>query len=187
MLRGRSRVHPEAAPGRTWGRRGCTPIVTVSGRRSGRLSVAGLVAIRPGSRTRLCHRLRVHRAGSRAHRSTGERDFIALVDGIHQLVKAPIVLVWDRLNTHVSHAMRELIAEREWLPVFLLPAYSPDLNPVEWVWAHVKRSLANLAVVALDRLEALVRNRLKRLQYRPGTLDGFIAGTGLILDEPTSP
>lgn len=116
----------------------------------------------------------------------GERDFIALVDGVHHLVKAPIVLVWDRLNTHVSHAMRELVAECTWLTVFLLPAYSPDLNPVEWVWAHVKRSLANLAVVALDRLEALVRNRLKRMQYRLDILDGFVAGTGLTLDTPTS-
>ncbi len=97
------------------------------------------------------------------------------------------MLVWDRLNTHVSHAMRELTAEREWLTVFLLPAYPPDLNPVEWVWAHVKHSLANPAVVALDRLETLVRNRLKRLQYRPDTLDGFIAGTGLTLDEPATP
>ncbi|MEV6594901.1 transposase [Streptomyces acidicola] len=173
--------------GRTWGRRGRTPVVTVSGRRSGRLSVAGLIAMRPGSRARLCHRLRTHRAGKGARRSMGERDFIALVDGVHQLHKAPIVLVWDRLNTHVSHAMRELIAEREWLTVFLLPAYSPDLNPVEWVWAHVKRSLANLAVVSLDRVEALVRNRLKRLHYRPDALDGFIAGTGLKLDKPTSP
>ncbi len=174
--------------GRTWGRRGVTPQVTASGRRSGRLSVAGLIAMRPGSRTRLCHRLRTHPAGKRKRRSMGERDFIALIDGTHQLVKASIVLVWDRLNTHVSHAMREMIAEREWLAtVFLLPAYSPDLNPVEGVWAHVKRSLANLAVVALDRLETLVRNRLKRLQYRPDTLDGFIAGTGLTLDDPTSP
>ncbi|MCT9010490.1 transposase [Streptomyces rhizosphaerihabitans] len=105
----------------------------------------------------------------------------------HRLVRAPIVLVWDRLNTHVSHAIRELITEPAWLTVFLPPAYSPDLNPVEWVWAHAKRSLANLAVVALDRLETLVRNRLKRLQYRPDTLDGFIAGTGLTLDAPTSP
>ncbi|MFI5681322.1 transposase [Streptomyces cellulosae] len=108
-----------------------------------------------------------------------ERDFIALIDGAHQLAKAPIVLVWDRLNTHVSSRMRQLIDQREWLTVFLLPAYSPDLNPVEWVRAHVERSLANLAVMALDHLEALVRNRLKRLQYRPGVLDGFIAGTGL--------
>lgn len=108
-----------------------------------------------------------------------ERDFIALIDGTRQLVRAPIVLVWDRLNTHVSHAMRELIAERAWLTVFLLPAYAPDLNPVEWVWAHVKRSLANLAVVALDRLEALVRNRLERLQYRPGGVSVPVCGVGL--------
>ncbi|WP_443031730.1 IS630 family transposase [Streptomyces sp. 3211] len=167
--------------------RGITPVVTVSGRRSGRLSVAGLIAMRPGSRTRLCHRLRTHPAGKGARRSMSERDFIALVDGVHQLVRAPIVLVWDRLNTHVSRRMQGLAAEREWLTVFLLPAYSPDLNPVEWVWAHVKRSLANLAVMALDRLETLVRNRLKRLQYRPHTLDGFIAGTGLTLDNPASP
>ncbi|MFF3390224.1 transposase [Streptomyces sp. NPDC002669] len=146
-----------------------------------------MIAIRAGSRTRLCHRLRTHRAGRGKRRSMGERDFIALIDGVHQLVKAPIVLVWDRLNTHVSHAMRELIAEREWLTVFLLPAYSPDLNPVEGIWAHLKRSLANLTVGALDRLEALVRHRLKHLQYRPDTLDGFIASTDLTFDDPTSP
>ncbi|GHH85969.1 hypothetical protein GCM10018793_56030 [Streptomyces sulfonofaciens] len=80
-----------------------------------------------------------------------------------------------------------VLAEREWPAVFLLPAYSPDLNPVEWVWAHVKHRLADLAVVALDRLEALVRSRLKRLRHQPDTLDGFTAGTGLTLDEPTSP
>ncbi|MEU8928181.1 transposase, partial [Kitasatospora sp. NPDC048545] len=73
---------------------------------------------------------------------------------------------------------------RDWLTVFILPAYAPDLNPVEWLWAHVKRSLANLSSVAVDRLEALVRNRLKRLQYRPDILDGFLAGTGLSLDLP---
>nr|WP_256096718.1 hypothetical protein [Streptomyces agglomeratus] len=48
--------------------------MTVSGRRSGRLSVAGLIAMRPGSRTRLCHRLRTHPAGKGARRSMGERD-----------------------------------------------------------------------------------------------------------------
>nr|WP_242434029.1 transposase [Streptomyces sp. CB01580] len=117
----------------------------------------------------------------------GKRDFIGFLDGAHQLLKAPIVLVWDRLNTHVSQAMRELIAERKWLTLFLLPAHSPDLNPVEGVWAHVRRSLANLAVVALDRLEILVRNRLTRLQYRPDPLNGSLSGTGLAIDAPTAP
>jgi transposase len=117
----------------------------------------------------------------------GERGFIAPIDGVHQLVRAPIVPVWDRSNTHVSCTMRQLIAERERLTVFLLPAHSPDLDPVEGVWAHDKRSLTDLAFVALDRLETLVRNRLKRLPYRPEVLDGFIAGTGLTLDDSTSP
>lgn len=92
---------------------------TVSGRRSGRLSVAGPIAMRPGSRTRLGHRLRTHPAGGGQRRRTGERDFIALVDGGHHLVKAPIVLVRDRLITHVSHTMRELIDQRAWLRAFL--------------------------------------------------------------------
>ncbi|WP_413105735.1 IS630 family transposase [Streptomyces sp. Inha503] len=131
--------------GRTWGRCGHTPVVTVSGRRSGRLSVAGLIALRPGSRSRLCHRLIAPPAGKGKRRSMSERDFLALLDGTHQLIKAPVVLVWDRLNTHVSRTVRELIEAREWLTVFLLPAYSSDLNPVEGVWAHLKRSLANLA------------------------------------------
>ncbi|MBV6701911.1 transposase [Kitasatospora aureofaciens] len=63
-------------------------------------------------------------------------------------------------------------------------AYTPELNAVEYLWAHVKHSLADLASVALDRLATLVRNRLKRLQYRPDVLDGFLAGTGLSLDLP---
>ncbi|MFD8396521.1 transposase [Streptomyces sp. NPDC059680] len=115
--------------GRTWDQRGRTPVVTISGRRSGRLSVAGLIAMRPGSWTRLCHRLRNHPSGEGRRRSMGERDFTALIDGVHQLVKAPIVLVWDRLNTHASRRMGDFVAEREWLTVFLLPAYSSDSTP----------------------------------------------------------
>jgi hypothetical protein len=58
------------------------------------------------------------------------------------------------------------------------------LNPLEALWAHSKRSLANLAAGTVKRLEALVRNRLKSVQYRPAVLDGFMAGTGLTLDLP---
>ncbi|MEE1781696.1 IS630 family transposase, partial [Streptomyces sp. SP17BM10] len=36
----------------------------------------------------------------------------------------------------------------------------------------------------LERLAAVVRNRLKRLQYRSDVLDGFLTGTGLSLDLP---
>jgi putative transposase len=85
-------------------------------------------------------------------------------------------------TTHVSAAMRELIAARDWLHVIRLPAYAPDLNPAEHVWSHVKRGLGNLIVHGIDQLVAVVKNRLKRIQYRPELIDAFLAHTGLELD-----
>src|SRR5690349_8712559 len=46
---------------RTWGRRGHTPVVAVSGKGSGRISVAGLLAYRPGHRPHLYYRQVTHR------------------------------------------------------------------------------------------------------------------------------
>ncbi|GIE91811.1 transposase [Actinoplanes regularis] len=52
----------------------------------------------------------------------------------HQRLQAPIVLIWDNLNTHVSRRMHALIAARSWLAVIRLPSYAPGLNPAEGVW-----------------------------------------------------
>jgi hypothetical protein len=54
-------------------------------------------------------------------------------------------------------------------------------KPTEPVWSHLKRSLANLAKRNLAQLTALIKTRLRRIQYRPGLLDGFHVGTGLDL------
>jgi len=78
--------------------------------------------------------------------------------------------------------MRELAAARDWLYVIQLPAYAPDLNPTEGVWSHVKRSLGNLAVTSVDHLAAIVKDRLKRIQYRPDLLISFLTHTGLNLN-----
>ena len=71
--------------------------------------------------------------------------------------------------------MTELIAARDWLAFCKLPPYAHELNPVEPVWSHLKRSLANLAKRNISQLTALVKTWLKRMQYRPGLLDGFLA------------
>jgi putative transposase len=89
------------------------------------------------------------------------------------------VLVWDNLSTHTSKAMAEFITARPWLTVYRLPPYAHELNPVEPVWAHLKRSLANLTKHTIAELIALVKSRLKRMQYRPTLLAGFLASTGL--------
>ena len=79
------------------------------------------------------------------------------------------------MNTHVSKAMRDLVAARDWLTVFQLPAYASELNPAESIWALLKRSLANLVKRSLAELTALVKSRLRHMQYRPALLESFLA------------
>jgi hypothetical protein len=135
---------------RTWSRRGQTPTAVVSGKGSGRISIAGLVCVRPHRRGRLIFRTIVHRGRKGERRSFSETDYIRLLDAAHQQLKAPLVVVWDNLNTHISAAMRALIEARDWLTVIRLPAYAPDLNPTEGVWANMKNGLANLGTATLD-------------------------------------
>jgi DDE superfamily endonuclease len=118
--------------GRTWGRRGRTPVVRVTGGHNTRVSLAALIAVRPGCRPRLIYRVHDSRR-SRSDTRNGftEADCARLPDAAHARLGGPLVVVWDNLNTHVSRAMGELIAAREWLTVFRLPPYAPELSPVE--------------------------------------------------------
>jgi putative transposase len=108
-----------------------------------------------------------------------EPDFAALLDAAHQQLDTPIVLVGDQLPRHISTAMRQLITTRQWLRVYELPGYAPELNPAENVWSSLRRGLANLAAGTVTDLAHTAKNRLKRMQYRPGLIDGFLAATGL--------
>jgi transposase len=158
-------------------------VVRVSGKGSGRVSIAGLVAYRPGHRGHFYYRVVVHRGRAGERRSFCEAGYAALLSAAHQQLHAPLIVVWDNLNTHTSVKMRAFItAHSDWLAVVRLPAYAPDLNAAEGAWAHLKHGLGNLAVTGIDQLVTVVKNHLKRIQYRPELLDGFLTQTELTLD-----
>jgi hypothetical protein len=121
----RRRGRPNAAPAEDPhpGPTGPDTSHPVSGKGSGRVSIAGLVCVRPGHRPRLIYHIRTHRGRNGERRSFAETDYAALLDAAHQQLGAPIVSIWDNLNTHISHAMRKLIATRDWLRVIQLPLY----------------------------------------------------------------
>ncbi|MGW3472753.1 IS630 family transposase [Saccharopolyspora sp. NPDC000995] len=167
------------ARARTWAPRGSTPVVKVTGKGSGRISIAGMTCYQPGQRSRLIYRMMIHRGRKGEKKGFRERDFADLLDTAHQQLGGPIVLVWDNLGGHTSALMRRLLAGHRWLHVYQLPSYAPELNPVESVWSHLKRSLANFAAGTITNLATLARTRLKRMQYKPGLIDGFLASTGL--------
>ncbi|MEV7394463.1 transposase [Streptomyces sp. NPDC091215] len=131
--------------------------------------------------------------GSAALESRGAGGFPCRLDDAQTLITtarrqldgAPLILVWDNASTHQAKPLREFCdRNRDWLTIVKLPPYASDLNPVEGVWAHLKKSPANLAPHKIEDLTPLVKNRLRGIQRRPEVLNGFIAETGLTLEPP---
>ena len=61
-----------------------------------------------------------------------EADYASLITAAHRYLNAPVIVIWDNLNTHLSRKMRAFTtAHPDWLTMIQLPAYAPDLNPVE--------------------------------------------------------
>jgi len=69
--------------------------------------------------------------------------------------------------------MGALVAARDWLAVYRLPPYVHELNP----GAGLVPPQAVSGQAKPGQLTALVKTRLKRMQYRPGPLDGSLAST----------
>ncbi|WP_308460674.1 transposase [Streptomyces sp. Ru72] len=114
----------------------------------------------------------------------GWRDFRDLIVRARSQLGGPIVLVWDNVRLHLTAGIREFIAANaDWLIVFQLPTYAPDLNPTEGVWSLVKRDIGNLAAADLRKITRAVKRRLKQIQYRPDLVDGCLGGAGLIMDD----
>lgn len=66
------------------------------------------------------------------------------------------VVVMDNLNMHKMLVVREAIVAAGGIPVYL-PTYSPELNPIERLWADMKRQLRTLAINVESELLGAVR------------------------------
>jgi hypothetical protein len=59
--------------------------------------------------------------------------------------------------------------------VYQLPAYAPELNPVEPVWNNVKNDrIGRSVIMSADDLKAKAIGALRRLQKLPGIVRGFL-------------
>jgi transposase len=86
-----------------------------------------------------------------------------------------VFLIWDGHPTHKSKKVKECIAKFDGrLEVFLLPPYSPDLNPIEQLWNHTKgNSVGRQVVNGPNQLKRAVINTLRSLQKLPKKIASF--------------
>jgi DDE superfamily endonuclease len=166
---------------RTWSPRGTTPILRhrFGWKKASMAAALGYQA--DGTRARLCFHLQ--QPSYNSERLIGVLEQLAGFSAGQR-----VVLLWDGLSAHWSAKMRAwLDSQRDWLRAERLPPYAPELNPVEYLWANLKGAeLANLPTVTLGEVADAAQHGIERVCASEDLVAGFLAHTGLALDDPLS-
>ena len=95
--------------------------------------------------------------------------------------KRPVYLILDGHPVHKSRKVKEYVATTEGkLRLFILPPYSPHLNPDEWVWNWLKKhKLGKARITGPDQLKELAMKYMHKLQKLPDIIRGFFLDKNL--------
>jgi transposase len=146
---------------RTWAPRGHTPILEFNFNWKRILAIAGV------SFYELWFAL--HEGTIRAP------QVIEFVKQLQARIGQKLLLIWDGLSAHGSRAVRAFLDPLAGaVRVERLPAYAPELNPVEFLWGHLKNhALANVTPDSLWKLSKAARDALFKAQKRPSVIHAF--------------
>lgn len=159
---------------RTWAPRGQTPI-HYSWDRHDRLSVIAGLTLAP-YRRRLGLYFQLHEHNIRFD------DVMAFLYWVHRRLQRKFILVLDRYSVHRKAVRLLQEAGVDWFEVAWLPAYAPDLNPVEMIWNHTKYDdLANFMPDDLAHLERAVTTSIDATRQMRELKRSFFAYAGLEL------
>jgi len=157
-----SGVRSDYHAGTTWAPRGKTPVVKSTG---ARVSVNMVSAITAKGEMRFMV-------------TTGKINAARFIEFLERLVDkaaAPIFLILDGHPVHRSRAVSAFVQSTAGrLRIFFLPGYSPELNPDEQVWNHVKHhGVGRAALETRADLARRAKSRLHSLQRRPQIVRAF--------------
>jgi transposase len=149
--------------GRTWGKKGETPVVSSTGARY-RTSLISAVTARGHMRFMIKEKGGVNAA-----------VFIEFLRRLMVGSKRKIFLIVDRGPAHVAKKTKAFVASLGGaLQLFYLPPYSPDRNPDELVWKHLKAdTVGRAAVASLLDFRNKVKSSMLSLQRNPDKIRSF--------------
>ena len=155
-------VRSDAHAGTTWAPAGRTPVVITTGARFG-LNMLSAISAR-GKLLFMVVKGRVN-AGM----------FVKFLRRLLHGAKRPVFLIVDGHPTHKAATVRRFVeGTKGRLRLFVLPPYSPELNPDELVWNDLKtHGIGRKAILAPDHLESEVRSHLMCVQRSPKKVRSF--------------
>jgi len=161
--------------GYSWAPTGQQPTVATSGKRRG-YKVFGLIEMFTG-------RLFYQGIDGKFNAAS----YIAFLSGVLTQTSQPLFLVHDGAKYHTAQAVQAFIQQQSpRLTVTRLPSYSPDYNPIEFLWRTVKRRTThNVYFAEFHRLVTSVEEALAYFQSRPDYVQSLFTRYLDALAQPT--
>lgn len=148
--------------GKTWGRRGETPVVKSSGARFG-FSLLSAITSKGAMRFMI---------------KEGSVNSTVFIEFLKRLIlgsKKKVFLIVDGGSSHVSKMTKAYVESvSNQLELFYLPPYSPELNPDELVWNHLKNhTVGRSTVIDKKDFKRKVTGSMRSLQKNPEKIKSF--------------
>lgn len=73
-----------------------------------------------------------------------------------------VIVLLDNSRTHHANITVKKADKLDMILVFL-PPYSPDLNPIEYIWKSIRKDISKEIIESVTRLRELIRNKYMEL------------------------
>ena len=106
---------------------------------------------------------------------------VAFLAHLLRVVGSRQLVIWDGSPIHRRAEVKAFLADQAGNKIHLeaLPPYAPDLNPVEWLWKHLKKvELRNLTCLDLEQLHMELHLALGRVRQRVALVQSFLKVQG---------
>jgi len=101
-------------------------------------------------------------------------QIVEFLKALRRQLRGKLLIIWDGLRAHRSRVVREYVEADRRMQLEFLPAYAPELNPVEYVWGHLKtHEIANLCASHISQVRDFARRRLRSMQRRSTLVSAF--------------
>ena len=102
-------------------------------------------------------------------------QIIEFLAALKRQIQQPLLIIWDGVATHRSRKVNAWLEKLNGhIAIARLPPYAPELNPVEAIWAYLKKhEIANLCLNSIGEVGQFARYRLKSMQRRPALITAF--------------
>jgi transposase len=158
---------------RTYGPKGLTPVLYHWAKRD-HLSVAGAVTTTNKVYTMV------------RRKALNGLNCVEFLQHLLQQIGGSLLVIWDGSPIHRRAAVKDFVTgvgEKD-LVLETLPSYAPDLNPVEWLWKHLKHvELRNRTCMDLEELHMEFHIAVGHIRQKPLLIHSFFQGPGLATNE----